>query len=112
MNERQNIVNQFKQEYMEENPKSPEISGTRDPDCGCDGNCCPPEKMSRWPKIVFAVVMLAAACIIAARLFFAAPQEPVADQQVVNDPNAPAWSDTSGSGACCDTTKSSSCCPK
>jgi hypothetical protein len=31
---------------------------------------------------------------------------------VVNDPNSPKWADSCKSGATCDTTKGSSCCPK
>ncbi len=80
--------------------------------CECDGVCCPPKKKSRWPKIVFVVVLLAAAGIIVMKLFFSPPQTPAASRQVVNDTNSPAWADTSCSKSGCDTTKSSSCCPK
>ncbi len=80
--------------------------------CGCDGDCCPPKKKSWWSKVIFTIVLLAAAGIIVTKLFFPAHQAPAATKQVVNDPNSPCWSDSSGSKSGCDTTKSSSCCPK
>ena len=97
---------------MEENQKSMKTTETNKNDCGCDGGCCPPKKKSLWPKVIFTMVILAAAWIIVARLFFASPQAPAANKAAVNDPNSPSLSDTSCSKPGCDTTKGKSCCPK
>jgi len=97
---------------MEENQKSRGMTQNDKKDCGCDSDCCPPKKKSWWPKIIFTIVILAATGVIVAKLFFSPPQAPAANTQVINDPNKPAWADTSCSKSGCDTTKGSSCCPK
>ncbi len=97
---------------MEDNQKSPGETQTKNNDCVCDGDCCQPKKKSWWLKVIFTLVLLAAAGIIVAKLFFATPQAPAANKQVINDPNSPSWTDTSCSKSGCDTTKGSSCCPK
>jgi len=61
-------------------------------DCGCSDGCCAPKKKnSLWKRIVFIAIILAAGAIITIK--------------VVGKQNAqPA--------KCCDTTESSTCCPK
>jgi hypothetical protein len=80
-------------------------------DCGCDGNCCTPKKKSILPKLIFAVVMLAALGVIAAKLSMQPDPSPAAGRQVPSDQGSPACCDSSASKTC-DTTKTSSCCPK
>lgn len=98
---------------MENNDKSKNKPGSKDKqnDCNCDDNCCQPKKKAFLPKLIFFVVLLAAAGIIMVKLFYQPAPAPVTGQQVFRDPNSPAWCDTSDSKTC-DTTKGSSCCPK
>ena len=59
-------------------------------DCGCSDGCCTPQKKGNlWSKLIFLVIVLAAATIITIKL--------VANQNT-------------SIAKCCDTPSSSSCC--
>lgn len=80
-------------------------------ECGCDSNCCSPKKNTILMKLIFFVILVAALGIIFVKLFFYSSPAPAANQQLFQNPNSPAWCDSTGSKTC-DTTKGSSCCPK
>jgi hypothetical protein len=74
-------------------------------DCGCNSDCCKPEKkLAGWKLWISVLVLAAAIAVIAFKLAgnhaaAAAGKEPVSACDTTK-------------GAACDTTKSSSCCPK
>jgi len=61
-------------------------------DCGCGEGCCTPKKNKRslWKRIIFLAIILLAGVIVTVKL--------------VGARNA-------STEKCCDTAKSSSCCP-
>jgi hypothetical protein len=78
-------------------------------DCNCEGNCCPPKKNNITPKIVFAIVLLAAIGVIVFKLVN--KPVPAAVEESCCPPQFTTGYDTT-KNATCDTTKGSSCCPK
>jgi len=59
-------------------------------DCGCSDGCCTPVKKGNlWTKIVFGIIVLAAAAIVTVKL--------VGNQKAASDD-------------CCETTENPSCC--
>ncbi|MEI7662833.1 MAG: hypothetical protein WCK34_11560 [Bacteroidota bacterium] len=95
---------------MEENKNGmdqPENSGNQH-DCGCEDGNCKPKKSNLFRKIVFAVILLAAAGIITVKLI--SKPAPVAGKDTQCKPGS-SCCDTTKTKTC-DTTKGSSCCPK
>jgi len=88
------------------------MTGTDGPNtgsgCGCDGDCSTPKKKSPVKTILFIIIILAAAGIIAFKVI-SNPQKESGKQSCT--PAAAAGCDTTKK-ATCDTTKGSSCCPK
>ncbi len=80
-------------------------------DCNCEGDCCPPRKKSVLPKVLFALVMLAAAGIILVKLAFPTTGDSGSTVKDSCGQNSKMVADSCGSKPC-DTSKGSSCCPK
>lgn len=94
-------------------------------DCGCSGpDCCPPKKNKLWMKILFGVIILAAATIITIKL--ACPH--CGGKEKCAGTEKSCCADSTKSGGCsekksgcpmekgksdkCDKSKGASCCPK
>jgi len=96
---------------MEENEKinvQPD-GGNKQGDCGCEGGSCKPKKSNLLTKIIFAVIVLAAAGIIAVKVFH--HPSPAVAREAACKPGSSSCCDTTKAKTC-DTTKGSSCCPK
>ncbi len=80
-----------------------------DKNCDCGDNCCPPKKNHRSKIIIFIVILLAAIGVIGFKLVN--KPAPAAVKESCSPPQFSTGYDTTKNVAC-DTTKSSSCCPK
>ena len=94
---------------------SPENCHTENGGCGCDGDCGQPEKKRIWPTVIFAIVILAAIGIIAAKLLFmpsVAPASTSGKSEMLHKSDSRDCADSCNDGSACDTTRGSSCCGK
>ncbi|MBU0764766.1 MAG: hypothetical protein KJ607_08025 [Bacteroidetes bacterium] len=84
-------------------------------DCGCSDGCCTPSKKGKlWTKLVFVAIIVTAGAIITVKLVGKNEKPPAGTNCTVNVINADS-ADTTNIKSCakaCDTTKSSSCCPR
>ena len=96
---------------MEENEKNriQADGGIKTEGCGCEDGNCAAIKTNPFRKIIFAIILLAAVGIIAAKLIYK-PAAPVGKDAACTPGNS-SCCDTSKAKSC-DTTKGSSCCPK
>lgn len=104
----------LRQENIDDHPKRVLMKNQSDiqdsVSCGCESNCCPPKKKNYLPKIVFAIILLAAIGVIAFKLV-TKPEPVAAASQGSCCPSQGSPGSDSTKTASCDTTKKSSCCP-
>ena len=95
------------EEIYNDTPASKEENKT--PDCGCTDGSCKPKKKNIFSKILFVVILIAAAAIIGIKL--AGHSDNASGKQLIASPGKVSSCDSIKSKTC-DTTKGSSCCSK